>query len=30
MPVFSVVEEKFILTVFLILLKKAEHFNEDF
>ena len=30
MPVFSVVEEKFILRVFLILLKKAEHFNEDF
>ena len=29
MPVFSVVEEKFIVTVFLIPLMKADHFNEE-
>ena len=29
MPVFSAVEEKFIVTVFLIPLKKAECFNEE-
>lgn len=29
MPLFSGAEEKFLATVFLIPLKKAEHFNDD-